>query len=367
MENREKIMSNVFVDKKLIHKSCKKDWYIKHNLIHIYDMILSDTSFLVPDTSIRERIFYIENNLSEPMLCPHCNKNILKFNPYKVNLSKHCNSFECKSKHTKKMMDMRYKNMSDEDKKRSCIELIKSSKKRGSEIRGKSIFELYEKEKCEKIKKQISDASSRISNETIQKRINNRKIGLNGKPWHSADTKKRISDTNKETWKSGNLHEKYKCSYEEASKKLSILMKKKILDGSFTPCITNSWTRWKSYIKLESGEIKKFRSWWEAIFWVLNQHTTYEDIRIPYIDHAGNDKIYIVDFHDVKNKKIFEIKPKSLKLKIDNSLKELSAMDWCKKNNYDYICIDEDWIKSNVNRIDLSNHPYLENTIKKLK
>jgi hypothetical protein len=111
--------------------------------------------------------------------------------------------------------------------------------------------------------------------------------------------------------------------------------------------VTNSWCR----SKIEIHGIS-FRSCWEAVFYILNPYLQYEKIRIPYIDEDGNKKIYITDFVDNILKKIYEIKPKSVKTKIRNFLKEKSAIDWCKNNGYDYICISDEYFFENASKID---------------
>jgi hypothetical protein len=78
----------------------------------------------------------------------------------------------------------------------------------------------------------------------------------------------------------------------------SNIMKEKIRKGEFTPKITNSWTHWDAKIEL-NGIIRKFRSSWEACFWLCNQYLSYETLRIPY-EINGIEHTYIADFHDIK-------------------------------------------------------------------
>jgi hypothetical protein len=60
---------------------------------------------------------------------------------------------------------------------------------------------------------------------------------------------------------------------------MSEIMKNKILRGEFTPPITNSWTKWKSFIVIDDVT-KKFRSNWDAAFWLLNKNDVeYEKLR----------------------------------------------------------------------------------------
>ncbi len=70
------------------------------------------------------------------------------------------------------------------------------------------------------------------------------------------------------------------------NEKLSMIMKKKILNGDFTPAVTNSWGKTRCYV---NG--LPFRSSWEAIFHILHPTYNYENIRIPYELHKTN-RIY---------------------------------------------------------------------------
>lgn len=130
-------------------------------------------------------------------------------------------------------------------------------------------------------------------------------------------------------------------------------MKQKILDGSFTPNITNSWANSKTFITIDGCDYF-FRSSWESIFW-LKTSFYFEKIRIPYINSNGENKIYIVDFVDFDSKKLIEIKPSSEKCKMNNILKENSAKKWASKNNFNYEIIDEFWFIENLTDADYIN------------
>jgi len=117
------------------------------------------------------------------------------------------------------------------------------------------------------------------------------------------------------------------------NKKVSKSIRKKIKDGSFTPNITNSWTHWNAKIKIK-GKIKKFRSSWEACFYVCHPELKYEFIRIPY-----NNKTYIGDFYDDKNKILYEIKPRS---SYNTQVEKISkVIEFCKINKIKFIWINE--------------------------
>lgn len=170
---------------------------------------------------------------------------------------------------------------------------------------------------------------------------------------------KNLSESRK--GKNNPCHRQTKETKENSRKKQSETMKLKIKKGEFTPRVTNSWCR----SKIEIHGIS-FRSCWEAVFYILNPTLQYEKIRIPYIDEDGNEKIYITDFVDNISKKIYEIKPKSVKIKIRNFLKEKSAIDWCKNNGYDYICISDEYFFENASKIDYNLYePKLKKSMKK--
>lgn len=121
-------------------------------------------------------------------------------------------------------------------------------------------------------------------------------------------------------------------------------MKDKILDGVFTPQITNSWTRWTAEY---NG--KKYRSLFDALFKCyadrIKLNVEYEKLRIPY-NYNNQSHVYIVDFLDTKNKQIYEIKPNSLVEDELNKTKELFAKSWCDDNGYKYNLISENELKS---------------------
>ena len=144
---------------------------------------------------------------------------------------------------------------------------------------------------------------------------------------------------------------------------MSNIMKNKILTGKFTPCVTNTWTKWESYVVF-NGNIKKFRSNWEAVFWLLNTDLDYEKIRIPY-KILNDDKIYIVDFSDDINKILYEIKPQSVLNTPKNNAKIKFAKEWCEKNGWRYVIITDEWYKENAKTVDYSINPQLKNSMKK--
>lgn len=136
---------------------------------------------------------------------------------------------------------------------------------------------------------------------------------------------------------------------KKTSLKQSKILKEKILNGKFTPNITNSWTHWDSIIKL-GNKIYKFRSSWEASFFVSNTHCKYESIRIPYIDKNGKSKTYIGDFYDEKNNTLYEIKPRSVFKK--EILKINQIIEHCIKNEITFIWLNESNILNYIDKKD---------------
>lgn len=150
------------------------------------------------------------------------------------------------------------------------------------------------------------------------------------------------------------------------SKLASIRMKQMILDGRFVPNITNTFTHWDAKIDI-NGNIKRFRSSWEACFWFSNQHLSYETVRIPYITEQNEERSYIVDFFDEKTKTIYEIKPIIFYEKQQHKMNEV--IKYCFKNNIKFTWINENNI---MNYIDTTkflgcNREQLEKLLKGIK
>ncbi len=156
------------------------------------------------------------------------------------------------------------------------------------------------------------------------------------------------------TWRSNNMmgsnNNVYKMSpiaLKEMGKKNSKHIKEKIANGTFTPNITNSWCHSKIEVNISRNGINKIikcRSSWDAFFQIINPHCLYEKIRIPYF-YKGIFHSYIVDFVDIDNKIIYEIKPNSEKIKEINKIKFEAAKKWASNNNFSFIIIDENWLK----------------------
>ena len=137
-------------------------------------------------------------------------------------------------------------------------------------------------------------------------------------------------------------------------------IKDKILNGSWTPSITNSWTHWSTVI-----DGKKFRSSFEEIVYLYyNKDIEYEKLRVPYIFNNKN-YIYIVDFIDNINKLVFEIKPKCLIQNEKNIVKDLYLTKWAIDNKYKYKILSEIEIREMA--LSLRGNIFVEQIIKKYK
>lgn len=138
----------------------------------------------------------------------------------------------------------------------------------------------------------------------------------------------------------------YPVSNDQRIKQSSI-MKTKIENGEWTPCVTNSWSH--SRIETRDGKMK-FRSSWEAVFYIKSiidgLELEYEDVRIKYFN-GEKYRNYIVDFSDHENKILYEVKPEGNKKGLV-SIKEQAALDWCKNNGYEFKFISEEWFYENM-------------------
>lgn len=186
---------------------------------------------------------------------------------------------------------------------------------------------LLGKPRSEETRKKIAEAAGQWSN------------SLEGKLWHEKHGKEN-SRKLKEYFKT----DKGKIQLKERGKVQSILMKKKILNGEFTPNITNSFTHWDAQVEHE-GKIHKFRSSWEACVWLSNTHFEYETIRIR-LSTGGS---VIADFIDVSNKIIYEIKPRSFWIKQQDKVNAI--INYCIDNGYKFVWINEQNI---LNYVDIT-------------
>lgn len=324
-------------------------WFVKNNLQHLFSSIHDNTAFLDDyQPTLRERIFYIQNNLGKVQICPYCNSRKLRFFHNLIQLAQRCSSLECKKILTSIRSKENQKNMTDEAK-------IQKSRKISAALSGRGLADGHR----ENIRSRMLGTVQ--SEKTKRKRIKTRKE--NGRPWHEEDVKVRISETNKKTFGEEEHKKKMRAIFtDEYRKSHSTRMKNKILRGEFTPCITNSYTKWKSFVNIDNT-LKKFRSNWECVFWLLNPELGYEIMRIPY-EIDGEQKIYIVDFCDSKNKTLYEVKPDSEKDKKKNTLKMSAAKEWCGKNGWNYMVISDSWFVENAKKINYEEQPQLYKSMK---
>lgn len=158
-------------------------------------------------------------------------------------------------------------------------------------------------------------------------------------------------------------------TFKMMCKKNSIKMKEKIKNGEFIPNITNSWAKSRcelSFIRGSETINMKTRSTWDAYFQLFNKEFLYEKIIIPY-KHNGEYHNYIVDFVDVSNKILYEIKPNSTYNNSVNLSKYKFTKRWCKINGYKYIIVKNNWFKKNYNPDLLIGQPSEEKMKRNLK
>lgn len=141
------------------------------------------------------------------------------------------------------------------------------------------------------------------------------------------------------------IHKMDQNKMPEYRKKLSDILKGKIERGEFKPNIHNSWRNTKYKVIIDGVE-KKFRSSWEAFFNLVNPLFSYETRRVGYI-HKDEKHTYIIDFDDITNKILYEIKPASQETLEKNLDKIKAATIWANSNNYQFKVINDEWFKIN--------------------
>lgn len=147
---------------------------------------------------------------------------------------------------------------------------------------------------------------------------------------------------------------------ESTRHKQSQTLKKRILDGSFTPNTQNRNTHWKL-----SFRSKKFRSSWEVCFYALTDGYEYEKLRLKYYDSQQNkERIVIIDFVNHVAKTLVEVKPVRIQSDQNSRDKMKSVNEWALNNGYSVSIVDENWIVDNID--DIRNHPEISDEIKKM-
>ena len=117
-------------------------------------------------------------------------------------------------------------------------------------------------------------------------------------------------------------------------------MKKKILNGQFTPNSNNRNTHWDS-----SFNGKVYRSSWEALYQYHNQNDLHEKLRIKYT-YKGKSHVYIVDFVNYETMIATEVKPKECCNDPKFMAKYKALLKWAKDNNFTARIVDMAFLKA---------------------
>ena len=155
---------------------------------------------------------------------------------------------------------------------------------------------------------------------------------------YGKEVAKSVGEQNSEHMKKYLQTPKGKKQVERSRIHNSEVMKEKIRSGEFTPNINNAFTHWDAQLIVD-GKKKKFRSSWEACFWMCNQHLLYEEMRIPYTDKNGKSRTYIADFVTKDKDVLYEIKPKKYFLKQKHKMD--CIIDHCIRTDIKFIWINE--------------------------
>jgi len=181
------------------------------------------------------------------------------------------------------------------------------------------------------------------------------KFSISKRAWYQTEAgiahKEKMSMLNAENMKRFNKTEQGQINIRRKAKYLSKLMKDRIANGTFTPCITNTRTHWNAKICLIDGTVRKFRSSWEAAFWATNMHLEFESLRIPWVDINNKPHSYIPDFYNRSTNTIYEIKPRSQFVAQDGKMQQ--AIKYCTNNNIKFIWINEMNILYYINMNDI--------------
>ena len=214
------------------------------------------------------------------------------------------------------------------------------------------------KNKLKGFKKYCKDCSDKeVYKRYKHSEVSIKKFIVSKKRWaNSADGKKFYDKLGKDNSVKMRKYLKTPKGIEQiknSSKKQSIILKEKIRNGTFTPNVTNSWTHWESNLIIDD-KIIKFRSSWEASFFVCNQHLKYELLRIPYLNGDGNFKTYVGDFFDEKQNILYEIKPTSVFKK--ETFKINKVIEHCLKNSIKFVWINENNILNHIDKSKFSEY-----------
>lgn len=143
----------------------------------------------------------------------------------------------------------------------------------------------------------------------------------------------KISTSLKDYYQTPRGHERRLNHGHTHSRRLRMM----ISTGAFKPGVHNYWTNWDAAVTI--GEtVHKFRSSWEACFFICHQTLMYEKMRIPYIENDVH-KTYIPDFFDSDARVIYEIKPTTRFNR--ERIKMNSAITWCNANAIEFVHLHE--------------------------
>ena len=326
-----------------------RDRHRKHvNRRAVLDAIMRMTAFLdvFDDVMLRERLFYAINRIDKPLLCKHCG--VRRLVPRHVTnvakLSKTCHVSVCVNKLKGECSYAMHTNMSDEKRSRRGEAISRATK-------GISWDERYGHERAAEMRHamRLAKLGKKQSEATRLKRSKS----LKGRKF-SPDTRAKLSASNKARHSDPEFRKLHASRLVTAAPKISRKLKARIQDGTFTPCITNSWTHCDVRVIVDGIE-HAFRSTFEAAFWLLNQHLAYETVRIPY-EYDGSWHTYIVDFEDKRAKIVYEVKPTSMLDEPRNIAKFVAASKWAHENGYRFVIVDNAWFASNASGIDYDKH-----------
>lgn len=131
-----------------------------------------------------------------------------------------------------------------------------------------------------------------------------------------------------------------KKNRKSTSAKMKKIMKKKILNGQFTPNSNNRNTHWDS-----SFNGKAYRSSWEALYQYHNPDDLHEKLRIKYM-YKGKSHVYIVDFVNYETMIATEVKPKECCNDPKFMAKYKALRKWAKDNNFTARIVDMAFLKA---------------------
>jgi len=175
-----------------------------------------------------------------------------------------------------------------------------------------------------------------------QQKKRGEKISISKKEFYKTDIGKQVAavigNKNRIKMVEFNATEQGKKNIENSKVRNRKIMLEKISTGEFTPPITNSYTHWDAVVETNEG-LHKFRSSWEACFWLCNKHMLHEKIRIPYKDDHNVLRTYIADFYDEKTNTLYELKPKSQWNKANHKMQQI--INYCLEKNIKFIWINE--------------------------